>query len=75
MSIERLLHDKLFASNCKGMTGLPDHTALVMFFNICLGFAGGVLPLQYSTSDSENDAMEIRRRRDRARPTRKPIAS
>jgi hypothetical protein len=52
VSIERLLHDKLFASNCKGMTGLPDHTALVMFFNICLGFAGGVLPLQYRSDRS-----------------------
>jgi len=52
VSIERLLHDKLFASNCKAMTGLPDHTALVMFFNICLGFAGGVLPLQYRSDRS-----------------------
>ena len=57
VSIERLLYDKLFASNCKAMTGLPDHTALVMFFNICLGFAGGVLPLQYRSDRSGSDTV------------------
>ena len=47
VSFTRLKYDSLFSSNCKAMTGLPDVTAVELFFAIVLGFSQGVLPVEY----------------------------
>jgi hypothetical protein len=48
VSYERLRKDPLFRSNIKAMTGFSSLDTLDAFFDVCIGFSGGVLPLRYS---------------------------
>jgi len=57
VSFERLKHDRLFASNTRGMTGLCDWQAVDYLFDICIGFSSGSLPLQYRGAREDSHAL------------------